>query len=742
MAVFLRCFILIGWAAAVAVDAALVGGAWLSVGVGILGLVLMAFSSADRESDQGAGTAWLAFGVMAVLLLGVKDLWPAKPISGQEMRAAALGAEVSWPATARNPALAFAAAQMAALLAGLALVVALRRYAAGSAARVVAALTVLAVLLAVLGLAVGVVASTTSDYGLTGFVGVIRNKNGAATLVMLGALLHALLADAARRDNRPGWLLAHGLVALALVWPLVLLKSWTALVGLASGVAIYGAHWVRGGGVRWRSFVLLTGSGVVVAVLVAALSPALANRMAEMSRDYRFELWRDTLPMLRNHPWFGVGLGAFESVYPLSAQMDLPIEVRLVHPDSSWIKLWLEWGLLPALGLVVALVWGLLRLLAGVRRHSDHEPLKAAGAVAVAAACAWLASGLTDVTLHRPESFLVGMVCLGLACAALEPRPLRRARLGDYGALVAVLCVAVGLAFWTERVAARTGRWNLLSPELLWQNAEVARASGQPVSRQAELFRAAVRLQHRSVTYPLAAALLLHAQDREAALFFWQEAFRRAGGMAWDEFGGILKTLPPTPNEYWVRVAAESDPDLLLLLSGPDVGARAQHLVEWVRVRAGRHVNARTARLFLRAVDREKAWPLLVRAVDFVTIEDREFFVAAVDALRGTGDLAGAWRMAERLLPRAEDGLSTRPSALGQVVPEALVEVKAYEDLRRWLVRSGEGESERRLKILRRVCAESSVPAWFRYQLARELAARGDWAAAINEVLAARAAGR
>ena len=111
---------------------------------------------------------------------------------------------------------------MAAILGGLALAWSLQRYAAGSPERLLGALTLLASLLAVLGVAVVIVSARGGDYGLTSSVGLIRNKNGAATLVMIGALLHALLAEAARRGNRPAWALLHGVVAafLADVWAL------------------------------------------------------------------------------------------------------------------------------------------------------------------------------------------------------------------------------------------------------------------------------------------------------------------------------------------------------------------------------------------------------------------------------------------------------------------------------------------------------------------------------------------
>lgn len=713
-------------------------GGWpLAVAAAGLGWLLLAAETEGDDAKVETSRWWQWGGWGLLLVLVAKDLAPTWPPSGAAWRT--LGWEhgtLRWPGSARNPTLGWGAAHMAALLGGWCLILLLRFYLARSADRLRSALRVGALCLAALGAAIAVVCWRTPDYGQELYVGVVRNKNGAGSLVMLGVLAHALWSDVARRESRVVGCLLHAGVALALLWPLVQLKSWTALVGLATGVAAYGLVRLPGG---FRSWLLVGGLGGVLALGLATLEPRLANRTVDMVADYRLEIWRDLWPLLRSQPWFGHGLGAFEFVYPLAGTFPLPLEVRLVHPDSSLAKGVVEWGIVPALVLAVGVGLGLRHALRAIRRLTHDPATQSAGAMALALACAWGATGVTDVTWHRPETFLAGVLAVGILAGAIAPRGVSppRGGSGRWG-FGFVLLASVGLAVWSQVVARGNLRWNGLDPEAFWRRAEQTRVAGGAVTEQAKFYEASAQLQHRSVAYPLAAARRLQAQDREVAFAFWVTALQRARGAAWDEMEVVLRDFVGTPVAYWQRVAVQADVDLLLLVRPSEEREALELLEQWVDLMKSRPtVAAPAAGRFLNRIEDIRAWRLLGEAADALPVPDRTFWWRAAGLLRRAGNLASAWRAAQHLMPQLDAGALPPKSGLAHLPPEALIEVRAFGDLQHWMLQAGEAEAERKLKLLLRLNAAADVPVWFAYFLAAEHARHGDWESAVDQILTA-----
>ncbi|MDQ6758291.1 MAG: O-antigen ligase family protein, partial [Acidobacteriota bacterium] len=52
----------------------------------------------------------------------------------------------------------------------------------------------------------------------------------------------------------------------------------------------------------------------------------------------RREIWAAGIDMIRDHPWFGVGLGTWVTAYPHYAFFDLGTVVNAAHSD------WLQWA--------------------------------------------------------------------------------------------------------------------------------------------------------------------------------------------------------------------------------------------------------------------------------------------------------------------------------------------------------------------------------------------------------------
>ena len=89
---------------------------------------------------------------------------------------------------------------------------------------------------------------------------------------------------------------------------------------------------------------------------------------APKSLSYRLEYWLATLAMLRDHAWWGVGLGNFQSYYPL---YKLPTASEIVADPHNW-----PLDLCVSLSLPVGLMligWLGLRLLTAVRQAAETQ---------------------------------------------------------------------------------------------------------------------------------------------------------------------------------------------------------------------------------------------------------------------------------------------------------------------------------------------------------------------------------
>lgn len=718
------------WAAAFGPVVALV--AWVCV----LGCALALLPPAKPDGDEcGSRHLWpvLAF----LFLLAAKDLAPAFPISGEPERRAALASSLlSWPATARNPALGSAAAQLAAMMLALAVVGLVHRNLAGSRHRALVALNFLAWSLTALGFAI-VAGLPPGPYDAERHIGLIASKNSAGTLLGIAVLLQAGLAHIAWRRQTFVFAGAHFLAALGLLYPLAMVGSWTGFLALGAAAATYA--WMNFGGDQgsWRRMALIALTSAVAVIVVATINSDAANRLPDLVRDYRWKIWADTLPMAFANPGFGIGLGAFESIYPLHGALELPYNARLLHPDSSWVLLWHEWGTLP---LILALAAGITLATRTWRRlvHATQRggPVRL-GRLAASAAVGWLISGFTDVTLHRPESLLLGAALGGiaLACAETAEEPLEWSLRRPLG--LSLLAVALGLALWVVHVGQREIRWGLLDPTRLWNEAMKDRRAGTSTATWLGRLRAATRLQHTSVSYPYAAAELVHPLSPDDAFWFWQLAVQRAGSHGRDYFSRAIQSFPSTPPGYWVRLAQATDPDLALRVTTLPHGEQARAIAAWIARQTQHKIAPAVAQDLLEAVRRIGQPELLESAANNLETEAPNFWETIAALLQSIDHSQAAWLALTRAMPVPDAArFDTRPAPIS---PNLLLTLQRFAELRELLLSPNPRDNPPNLLLLQRICAVAEAPPWFHFQLARALAANGEHAAAVDRGLRALA---
>ena len=195
------------------------------------------------------------------------------------------------------------------------------------------------------------------------------------------------LSGPPRSDRPVGRVPAEGMdprswprVALALcLYAMALTQTLAALAALAVGSALLWALLLPR-----RQAVLLFGGGAALAlVLVLAVAPLRVRIAAKagqaLSGDWnsvltgRLDGWRAALWMIREHPWTGVGHGAYRPEYvpAMNALLDRGVRMYPLHMQpvfanahNEYLEAVAEWGLLG----IVALAWGLWVLSAALRR--------------------------------------------------------------------------------------------------------------------------------------------------------------------------------------------------------------------------------------------------------------------------------------------------------------------------------------------------------------------------------------
>jgi len=207
--------------------------------------------------------------------------------------------------------------------------------------------------------------------GLAGrAVGNLRQPNHLSSLLLWALIAWVPLAQvgriaAWRLDRRVAVLLG-----ILLLWAVVLTASRTGIVGVVL-LALWGlvdrrlARWVR---------IALFAAPVAYLLIALAMSGWAhttdhtfggEGRLAEGDVSAsRFGIWANTLTLIRQQPWTGVGFGEFNFAWTLTPFPGRPVAF-FDHTHNLPLQLWVEFGI-PLGSLVLGLLlWALVQ--AGVR---------------------------------------------------------------------------------------------------------------------------------------------------------------------------------------------------------------------------------------------------------------------------------------------------------------------------------------------------------------------------------------
>jgi O-antigen ligase len=203
--------------------------------------------------------------------------------------------------------------------------------------------------------------------------------------------------------------LVHGLL-LASALLVGLLAGPYYSVPFALGLALVGLPCARASGLGWTAVGLtllplgLLAGGAALGVFWAGFR-AFPPPVAPADVREALRVWSDALPIARDFPVMGTGLGTFASVYPFYKTQDAASTTAM----SSLLQWWVESGYVGLGLLAIGLVWCLVRLPGAVRRVGTADRALAFGLIGAAA----------GFTVFSAIHWTVELASVALAASAL-----------------------------------------------------------------------------------------------------------------------------------------------------------------------------------------------------------------------------------------------------------------------------------------------------------------------------------
>jgi len=201
------------------------------------------------------------------------------------------------------------------------------------------------------------------------------------------------------------------LVTLALV---LSFSRGALLLGLPAALLVMG--WWAGGRYRRGALVLVVVGALVLIPLLRVPRFASMLDLQQGSTFFRLELWRSSLALIRDHPWFGVGPGNFLDAY--RTRYVLPSaweEFNMEHPHNVYLDHWTRLGLLGLLAGVAGQVSFFRSQIVSRKAPISKTRIESISLGLVGSMAAVLAHGLVDNTLFFPDLALAFFLTLALA---------------------------------------------------------------------------------------------------------------------------------------------------------------------------------------------------------------------------------------------------------------------------------------------------------------------------------------
>lgn len=380
------------------------------------------------------------------------------------------------------------------------------------------------------------------------------------------ALLGTLGLGAAA-ESSPRWRLWVRLLSAVLLALALTPAARKTGVAVVAGVGVYLFLRARAADYRWtRGWPVVVALSLLATVAVFSIwrlpsvdqIRAMPDRYLAYRHYSRIITWSDTLRLIADSPWTGVGRGSFGPAF--TAYDSVNTDAVTWHPESVPLQMAAEWGLIPALAFLIGMTIAVVRTARNAR-----------GAFPCAAAATLVMLGLVNLVDFNLE-------LLGIA-------------------LTAIVCLAVLARKETKSIRVRQGRVALIAPATLVVAALVGMATvGVPsLAGDAENLRAQAKTTAAADRHSLdrlgSAAAAKHPADFFIPQLVAAEHLRLqlSLGIVW--LNRALELRPRSPEAHFLTGMA--------LLRG---GRAKQALLEYVTsARFTSRLLAPVADLILRA---------------------------------------------------------------------------------------------------------------------------------------------
>jgi hypothetical protein len=381
--------------------------------------------------------------------------------------------------------------------------------------------------------------------GAEAHFGFFPNRNHTATYLAMGAICGLGSVLQALRDKRfavlvvalvatgvclwavAGWSVSRGGIVLVsiggIVWLAILGKRYLGRHGLwAVGLiflAAIGLFLLTDSGVKARLSQTMEQGGLVLGPTdEAAMAEAKPAIDSIHGLDFRIPTALDTLDLIGDFPWTGIGAGQYYYVFPQYRKLTaVANEADHYHPESDWLWLAAELGVPATLVMAVLVVLAGWSALAAIWRGRD----RALRSACLVAALLVPVHGLFDVPGHRITLAWSAALLFALALdvpasdSKLRPPPVWPFRLAALAMLFAAVWLIRAQWWGGPQPALTVAATTLAEAKRLYQEdrcqqqkAAAIGQSYQPAAVEDRLERALSLLQQAAPVAPLDRSLL------------------------------------------------------------------------------------------------------------------------------------------------------------------------------------------------------------------------------------------
>ena len=204
------------------------------------------------------------------------------------------------------------------------------------------------------------------------------------------------------------------LLPVSILSALLFTGGRAGLMGLILGISLIALF----GSTRYKLAILIAILSIMLISLLYADQISIFNRESTFSDAYefRFEVWKDAFEIFKAHPYVGIGIGnyaAYVSIHnPDQYWVASNVYTAFDHPESGYLKLLVEFGLVGFLALFSLIILPIIQGIKYYIKSKDYVTL-----LLIAAILSWFVGFTTVYSLSDSRIALIVAIIVILLIA-------------------------------------------------------------------------------------------------------------------------------------------------------------------------------------------------------------------------------------------------------------------------------------------------------------------------------------